>query len=132
MVASDRAVCRGSGTILVVDDEEMIRTAVSRILTFCGYTVLTARDGSEGLDIYRRQMQDISGIVLDMSMPHMSGRDTFIELKKLNPDVKVLMASGFREDPRVRECMDMGLKLFMQKPFTMNECAAKVDELLHT
>ncbi|MGL4369332.1 MAG: response regulator, partial [Spirochaetota bacterium] len=84
-----------------------------------------------GVDLYRENAGAIQGVILDMSMPKMSGLDAFLELKKINSGVKVLLASGFRDDPRVKECMEKGAADFIQKPYTMSELAAKTYLLLN-
>ena len=128
---SPETVQRGTGTILIVDDEEIIRDTASRILEYCGYTVLTASDGEQGIDLFRKEHQHIDGIILDMSMPRMSGLDALGELKKIDPSAKILLSSGFRDDPRVQECISIGVGGFIQKPFTLSEFAANVYFLLH-
>lgn len=127
----EETVLRGSGTILIIDDEEIIRETASRILEYCGYTVTLAQDGEQGVDVYRQMHSGIKGVILDMSMPRMSGRDALEELRKINPDVKVLLASGYRDDPRVQECFDMGVNDFIQKPFTLSALPGKVHELVN-
>jgi PAS domain S-box-containing protein len=126
----DETVTRGEGAILIIDDEEIIRETASRILEYCGYTVELAQDGEQGIEVYKKIGGGISGVILDMSMPRMSGKDALAELRKINPEVKVLLASGYRDDPRVQECLDSGVSDFLQKPFTLSELAGKVYELV--
>jgi PAS domain S-box-containing protein len=120
------AMPRGSGTILVVDDEEIIRETAKGILEMCGYSVLIANDGQSGIDTFRENSGKIKAILLDMAMPKISGKETYIELKKIQPDLKVVLASGFRQDKRVQEALDLGVNEFIQKPYSMLELAKKI------
>jgi signal transduction histidine kinase/ActR/RegA family two-component response regulator len=124
------SVVHGSGLVLIIDDEDIIRETAARILEYCGYDVITAADGEKGVEIFRTEHSRISGIILDMSMPRMSGKDALVELRKIDPDVQVLLSSGFREDPRVQECFEIGIHDFVQKPFTMSELASRVHRLV--
>jgi PAS domain S-box-containing protein len=113
------AISRGEGLILVVDDDIRVREMAENILETVGYTVLTAVNGKEGVERYQQHQADIKAVLLDMAMPVMSGREAFVEMKKINPDVKVLLASGFRKDDRVEEILGLGIKEFLQKPYTL-------------
>jgi PAS domain S-box-containing protein len=113
------AISRGEGVVLVVDDDAVVRDMAENILKIAGYTVLTAENGLDGVEKYRRNQSEIKAVLLDMAMPVMSGREAFAEMKKINPDVKVLLASGFRKDNRVEEVLAQGVKDFLQKPYTM-------------
>lgn len=84
-------------TILVVDDEPLVRTLVTDALRRFGYSVLTACDGREALEVYARDRERISAVLLDLTMPVMGGEETFEELLKLNPDLKIILTSGFDE-----------------------------------
>jgi len=122
----------GEGTILIIDDEEIIRQTSTLILEESGYNVITACNGADGVDVFSSNHHLIDAVVLDMAMPKLCGKDCYVELVKINPDVKVLMASGFRQDPRVEECLKMGVKDFLQKPFSIYELASKVKEIIHS
>ncbi|MCK5759915.1 MAG: response regulator [Candidatus Delongbacteria bacterium] len=117
---------KGSGTVLVIDDELVLRELSTSMLKQCGYNIITASDGVEGIQIYKEKYSEISAIILDMVMPKINGKETFIELKKINPDVKVLLASGFTRDDRVEEVIELGVKDFIQKPFTIFELSSMV------
>jgi CheY-like chemotaxis protein len=92
----------GEGMVLLIDDEEQIRRSMARLLESSGYRVLLAADGIEGLDIYRRQPGEIDVVILDMSMPRMSGQEVLANLQRVNPEVKVLIFSGYApEDDEV-------------------------------
>lgn len=130
--AIEKYVKQGTGTILIIDDEELIRTLTRSILKESGYKVITAEDGYSGIDIYRKRKKEIDLIILDMSMPGLSGKETFIELKNINENQKILMASGFAKDERIQDLLNMGLEDFIQKPFNFKELNEKVSEILKT
>ncbi|MDA3885845.1 MAG: response regulator [Candidatus Delongbacteria bacterium] len=122
---------KGSGTILVVDDELVLRELSVSMLTQCGYKVITACDGVEGLKLYQENHSQISAVILDMVMPKMNGKDTYIELKKINPNIKVLLASGFTRDDRVEEVIDLGVTDFIQKPYTIFELSDIIHKIIN-
>lgn len=122
-------VLTGHGKILVVDDEEIIRNTAKEILENCGYEVLLAPDGEIGIKLFKEN-DDIEVVLLDMSMPKLSGKETLIELKKIRSSIKVLMASGFKDDVRMKECFEFGIAGFIQKPYSMNELAKKIFNIM--
>lgn len=125
-----RELIHGKGTILVIDDEEVLRVLTGSILHECGYKVIVAEDGFKGVDAYRKNASAIDLVILDMSMPGISGKETFIELKQINPEVKILMASGFIRDDRIMDLQNLGLEDFIQKPFDFIELSRKVAGIL--
>jgi PAS domain S-box-containing protein len=108
---------RGSGTILIVDDEETVRVTTSRMVERIGFDALLARDGLEALEIFHRDGVKITGVLLDLTMPILDGNATFTELRRLDPDVRVLLMSGFNEQDAVHRFAGKGLAGFIQKPF---------------
>ena len=129
-VGQPPAVVRGTGLILVVDDDELVRSMAVEVLQTVGYTVLTAANGQEGVDLYRQHQGRIKAVLLDMAMPVMSGREAYIEMQKINPKVKVLLASGFRKDNRVDEILQLGIKDFLQKPYTITSLALAIRKVI--
>ena len=127
---SKRVLIKGKGTILVIDDEEIIRVLSESILKECGYETLTAVDGYKGVDIYKEKRNKIELVILDMSMPGISGKETFIEIKQINPEQKILMSSGFVKDDRIQDLINMGLEDFIQKPFDYIELSEKVSSII--
>jgi len=107
---------QGSGTVLLVDDEETVRAIGSEMLRELGFQVITADDGREGVAAYK-QHQDIAFVILDLTMPHMDGEQCFRELRQLRPDVKVIMSSGFSEHEVTQKFAGKGLAGFIQKPY---------------
>ncbi|MFC1509895.1 PAS domain S-box protein, partial [Candidatus Omnitrophota bacterium] len=119
------------GTVLVVDDEETVRAYVSRILERLGFKVLTAKDGREGVEKFRTYTDEISLVLLDMTMPHMDGKEAFSELKKINPDISVILSSGYNEQEATSYFTGKGLAGFIQKPFQIDTLVAKLRDVLH-
>jgi PAS domain S-box-containing protein len=120
----------GRETILLVDDEDVITEVAGRLLRELGYTILTASSGEQALEIYRQQKSDIDLVVLDMIMPAMSGGETFERLKAINPDVRVILSSGYSIDGKAQAIMKKGARVFLQKPYRLNDLAQKIREAL--
>ncbi len=123
---------RGSEKILIADDEENVRIVMKRMLEKCGYDVLLAKEGVECIKMFNKNPGSISLVILDMSMPKLSGKDTFIELKKIKPDVRVLISSGYKNDKRVLDTLALGAAGVINKPFSMIEITNKVREILNS
>ncbi len=123
-------VKKGSGTILVVDDEPVLRELARSMLMQAGYEVILADDGDTGITAYKEREYEIDLVLLDMMMPNKNGRETFDELKKINKDVKVIMTSGFTKDKRVEDVLKAGVSDFIQKPYTIFALSEKVHKVL--
>ena len=91
---------------------------------------MIAEDGQRGVELFRERHGDIKAIILDMVMPRRSGKETFVEIKKIDPDVKVLVSSGFRNDTRIDEVLRMGAQGFLQKPYTINQLAEELGKII--
>jgi CheY-like chemotaxis protein len=118
---------RGGGeTILLADDEEVVSRLGETILRRHGYRVLMAADGVEAVDVYRRQPQDIDLVILDLSMPRLSGPETLRELRQINPAVHVLISSGYSSDENLRAVEREGVMGFVAKPYRPAELARQV------
>jgi CheY-like chemotaxis protein len=120
----------GTGTILVVDDEPQIVKVCARLLRRFGYEVLTASGGREAIELVHRFGAKISLVLLDMTMPEMSGRQTYETLQKIMPGLKVLLCSGCSIEGQAQELLDRGCNGFIQKPFEAVALSAKVREIL--
>ncbi len=129
-VSVSKEVPTGEGCILVVDDEQVIREIAGSILTECGYDVVTAENGFEALNIFRERAAEIKLVLLDMAMPGMSGLEVFVELQKMDPEVRVLLSSGFRMDERVQKAIGLGVKGFVQKPYNFRKLAEEVASVI--
>jgi PAS domain S-box-containing protein len=119
---------KGNETILLVDDEDMIIESAGEMLEELGYTVLTAKGGKEALQILQQSKQKIDMVILDMIMPDMSGSDTYNGLMEINPNLKVLLCSGYSVDGQATEILDRGCEGFIQKPFNLRNLSTKVRE----
>ncbi len=120
----------GSGLVLVIDDEDVIRKIAGEILEQLGYDVVIAEDGIRGIEIYKERKNEIDLVPLDMAMPKLSGKETYIELKKNNPSVRVLMTSGFKFDERVQDALDLGVNGFVQKPYSIKSISREIKKIL--
>jgi len=123
-------IVKGEGTILLVDDEEMITDVGELLLGKLGYHVLTAKSGQEAIDVYGKNMGDIDLVILDMIMPGMNGGETYDRLKEIDPDIKVLLSSGYSISGQAREILDRGCNGFIQKPFSMKAISQIIKENL--
>lgn len=120
----------GKGLILIIEDENTMSETACNILQTCGYNVITANDGLEGIEIYNNRKDEIDLVLLDMVMPKKSGKETFEEIRKINTDAKVLLSSGFKQDERVKQVLSLGVDGFIQKPYTMYILAKAVSDIL--
>jgi len=116
----------GTGLILVVDDEEIIRVISKEILEECGYEAVLADGGMSALSIYEKMYDKIDLILLDYNMPEMSGKDVFRSMKQINPNLKVIFGSGFFNDERLKELEEIGAVGYIQKPYTISSLAEKI------
>jgi nitrogen-specific signal transduction histidine kinase/CheY-like chemotaxis protein len=119
-----------SGTVLLVDDEAAVREICISILEKIGYRVLSAKDGEEVLELYRNNKDEIDIVLLDMIMPNMSGGEIYDRLKEINPEIKVLLSSGYSIDGEATEILNRGCDGFIQKPFDIKKLSAKIGEIL--
>ena len=109
---------RGSGTVLLVDDEETIRALTRKMLESFGFSTLVAADGCEALERYRKHKDAIDLVLLDLTMPRMNGEETLMELQRLNPRVRVVLSSGYTQSEIASKFDGKGVLGFIQKPYT--------------
>lgn len=122
---------RGNGElVLIVDDEAAVRTITQQTLESFGYRVLTASDGTEAVALYSMHRGDVAAVVTDMMMPVMSGQVTIQVLKRLDPDVKIIAASGLSSESSPTRAESLGVDLFLPKPFTAQTILAALKEVL--
>jgi PAS domain S-box-containing protein len=124
-----RQVANGSGTVLLVDDEDMIIEVGSRLLQKLGYKVLTARNGGQAVEIYAANRNEIDCIILDMIMPDQNGGETYDKLKQINTEIIVLLSSGYSLNDQASEILKRGCNGFIQKPFNLKELSWKIREV---
>ena len=123
-------VRRGVETILLVDDEAMIVDMGAKMMERFGHEVMGAGSGKEALEIYEANREKIDLVILDMVMQEMGGGETYDRLKEINPDVRVLLSSGYSIDGQAQEILDRGCNGFIQKPFNMKQLSRKIREVL--
>jgi two-component system, cell cycle sensor histidine kinase and response regulator CckA len=127
---SNRPIVKGSGTVLLVDDEEMIVEVGAEMLKAIGYEVITAREGSQALEIYKERREEIDVVLLDMIMPSMGGGELFDQLKRIDGNVCVILSSGYSLDGKATEIIERGCNGFIQKPFNIKELSGKLNQVL--
>ncbi len=113
-------------TVLLVDDEEIIRLTSGEIMEELGYNVIVAGSGNEALEIFKNRCHEIAFVFLDMTLPDYSGMDLLLEMKKISSGIKFLLTSGYRVDMT-------GINneaIFIQKPYTISELSTKLHELI--
>jgi PAS domain S-box-containing protein len=120
----------GTETILIVDDESLVRNLGERILARFGYNILTASDGESALDIYKKNRNAISLIILDLIMPGMGGKRCLEELFKIDPAIKILITSGYSTDGDIDFAMEAGARGFIKKPFDINQMLESIRRVL--
>jgi PAS domain S-box-containing protein len=123
-------IVKGSGTILLIDDEKMILDVGLELLDELGYTVISAMSGKEAIEVFQNGRDKIDLVIMDMIMPGMGGGETFDRLKEIDPDIKVLLSSGYSINGQATKILRRGCDGFIQKPFNMNQLAQKVQEIL--
>jgi signal transduction histidine kinase len=121
---------QGSGTVLLVDDEEAIRDLGKEMLEGFGYDVLTARSGLEAVKHIVARPNDIDCVILDLNMPHMDGEQAFREIRLINPKMRVVMSSGYNEHEVMKKFIGKDLARFIQKPYKLAELGRKVQEVI--
>jgi PAS domain S-box-containing protein len=118
------------GTILVVDDESFVRTFAQTALKSKGYKTLTAANGKEAVDIYEEKQDQIDAVLMDLTMPVMNGQDACTEMQKLNPNVPIVLASGFSEPDLVAQFGGNGTIAFLQKPYMINVLLETIESVI--
>lgn len=116
--------------VLIVDDEEFITMLAQQVLTDEGYRVVTAKNGFQAIEIYRKLKDQVALVVLDFVMPVMDGADVFAELQLINPQVPVVLSSGFAEQDRLRGMLARGLRGFIPKPYTQQKLLDQIRQTL--
>ena len=121
---------RGAGTILIVDDEKTVRTVARHTLEMAGFTVMLAEDGRAGVEQFRTRAGEITAVLLDMTMPDLSGEEVFREMRTIRPEVRVILSSGYNEQDTISHFQGKGLAGFIQKPYRPTQLIEKVREIL--
>jgi two-component system cell cycle sensor histidine kinase/response regulator CckA len=129
-IGSTDEIVTGSETILLVDDEDIIIDVGQELLQATGYKVLAAKNGNAAIELYKANQDEIDMVILDMIMPDMDGGETYDRLQEINPDIKVLLSSGYSIDGRASEIMLRGCNGFIQKPFHMKDLSQTIRAIL--
>ncbi|WP_372677005.1 response regulator [Desulfosarcina sp.] len=130
VIASGKPLEKGSGTILVVDDEEYILNADKAMLNELGYEVLLANGGKEALRIFEENKDRINLLILDLIMPDLSGEIVYDRIKVIRPDVRVILSSGYSIEGQAESILKRGCDGFIQKPYNLNQLALKIKQIL--
>lgn len=120
----------GAGRILVVDDEQIVLRVASQLLRWLDYEVTLVNSGREAIEVYKRDRSEISAVILDLSMPEMSGSECFRALKEINPDVRVIVSTGYATEPVARDAFAQGARGFIGKPYSLNELSKVLARVL--
>ena len=118
-------------TILLVDDEKVIRELCSNMLRHLGYNIIMAEDGIVAIDLYKKYGSEISIVILDLIMPNLSGRDVFDRLRQItNPDVKIIISTGYAKDELLQPLLDKRANGFLEKPYKLQELAESINNVI--
>jgi len=121
---------RQGATVLVIDDEEIVRIVTQQVLEELGFNVITAVDGRQGVDLYKANADRIDVVLLDMTMPYLNGEEVYREIRQISADVAVILSSGYDEQEAIGQFSEEGVAGFLQKPYRANELAAKLHHVL--
>ncbi len=125
-----REIPKGEGLVLIVDDETLMQASARMMLKECGYQSIIARDGEVGVELFKKRHKEIDIVLLDLVMPNKSGKECFQEMLAIDPDVKVILSSGFSQDERVEAVMKMGIQAFLHKPYTLKNLASVIQKIM--
>jgi len=128
--SADEKLVLGNESVLLVDDEQRILTVGREICKALGYSVITVDSGKKALEVYAEKKDEINLVILDMIMPEMNGLETFLELKKQNPHIKVLLSTGYSIDEKAQEMLKEGCKGYILKPYSVIDFSHKIREVL--
>jgi two-component system cell cycle sensor histidine kinase/response regulator CckA len=120
---------RQEGVVLVVDDEATVRDIAKEMLAEIGLRVITASDGYQAVEVFRENIDEISCVLLDLTMPGLDGTQVFQEMQAISSDVKVILSSGYNEQDATQRFVGKGLAGFIQKPYSMAKLAEKLNEV---
>ena len=118
-------------TVLFVDDEEIVLDVGVKMLEKMGYTVFGARDGKEAIEIYKKNQGKVDIVILDFHMPQMDGERVYEELKRIDPDLKILISTGYINNKQAAELLKRGCDGIIQKPFKIEELSGKINKITH-
>jgi CheY-like chemotaxis protein len=114
----------GEGAVLVVDDDVIVRRALATTVDSLGYRAIPAASGTEAVALLQQHRAEVRAVLLDMVMPGMSGRATYLALREVEPEVRVVLMSGFTLNEDIQEILDLGVRAFLSKPYTLEALAS--------
>jgi PAS domain S-box-containing protein len=117
---------KGKGLILVIEDEEMMLDTCKNLCEHLGFEVLKAHNGETGINLFRKMSEKITLVILDMEMPGLNGLETYVELSKINKNVKVIISSGYSMEGNVKTALSKGAKTFLKKPYRLKELSKSI------
>ncbi|MEW5806364.1 MAG: response regulator [Acidobacteriota bacterium] len=120
----------GTEKLLIVEDEEALRQLLKETFMVLGYEILQATDGFEAIELFREKADLIDLVILDIGLPGMAGDIVAMKLKSIRPHARIVIASGYLEFPRKAELLELGVKEFIQKPYSIMEIASTVRRIL--
>jgi two-component system, cell cycle sensor histidine kinase and response regulator CckA len=118
-------------TVLLVDDEEIVLDVGVLMLKRLGFQVLQAREGTEALEVYKQNPENVDLVIMDLVMPNGGGLTLYRQLRSLNPHVKVIATSGYDSSGQMDELSELGCSNFIQKPFILSQLSEKINEVLN-
>ncbi len=121
---------RSSGTVLVVDDDETIRVSAQRMIERSGFSALAADGGREAIHLFREHQDKVNCVLLDLTMPDLDGEETFRELHRIRPGIRVILTSGYSEEAATERFAGQGLAGFIQKPYQLGTPIARIQDVL--
>jgi len=120
----------GNGTVLIADDEESVCAVGRLMLERIGFKVLTAADGREAVDTFRQHADEVVCVLLDLTMPRLNGEQVFSELRRIKPEIRVILSSGYNEHDATQRFAGKGLAGFIQKPYNSASLTAKIKQAM--
>ena len=126
----ESTLIKGDATVLVVDDEEYVRVLCETMLKKLGYKIILAKHGNEAIKLYQKNMKNIDLVLLDMIMPGIDGSETFNKLKKIDPDIKVVLSSGYTKEGHIEKVLKNGALGFIQKPYKIKDLSKTLANVL--
>ncbi|MCC7429893.1 PAS domain S-box protein [bacterium] len=128
--AESTKILKGKGKILIIDDEEVIREVLRDSLDFLGFSSILAQDGIEGVKIYEASQNEISLVICDFIMPKIDGKETIKRIKQINPDVKILISSGYTKEGFYESVSELKVLGFLQKPYELSNLSETINKVL--
>lgn len=119
-----------SGCILIVEDDELVRSMAKAMLELLGYRVITANDGQEGVELFREKYGTIDAVLLDLKMPRLNGAETFKVMIKIDPQVRVLISTAYSSLPEIEDLLALGAKEICIKPYTIEQLSKMITKVM--